>query len=117
MEPRVSVPTEKPTSPAAVAEPEPAEEPLEPRSYSPFSRAAVVGHGLMVRPLNHRSPCASAPIDNLAMSTAPALYRRSTQVASAVGTRFWNGSAPHVVGMPLVSNRSFTPKGMPCNGP
>ena len=108
MEPSVSVPSEKPTSPAAVADAEPAEEPLEVRS---------VFHGVFVIPLNHSPPCASAPIDSLAISTAPALRSRSTTVASRSGTRFWNGSAPQVVRMPLVSNRSFTPNGIPCSGP
>ena len=32
-----------------------------------------------------------------------------TAVASMVGTRFWKGSAPQVVGIPLVSKRSLTP--------
>src|SRR5581483_3339717 len=27
------------------------------------------------------------------------------------------GSAPHVVLIPLVANKSFTPQGMPCSGP
>src|ERR1039458_7555136 len=103
IEPRVSVPSEKPTRPAAVEEADPAEDPLEPRSYSPFARAASLGHGLLVWPLNHRSPCASAPMDSFAISTAPALYSRSTQVASYSGTRSTNGSAPQVVRMPLVS--------------
>ena len=43
MLPRVSVPMPKPTQPAAVAEPGPAEEPLEPLS---------VFHGQRVRPPN-----------------------------------------------------------------
>jgi len=69
----VSVPSENPTNPAAVEDPEPAEDPLDPRSYSPRARAASVGQGLFVVPANHTSPCASAPIDSLPMSTAPAL--------------------------------------------
>ena len=48
-------------------------------------------------------------MDSLPMSTAPALYSRATQVASSSGTRCSNGSAPQVVVMPLVSERSFTP--------
>src|SRR5688572_6605136 len=73
IEPRVSVPIEKPTQPAAVAEPGPAEDPLEPPCGF---------HGLRVRPPNHWSPCARAPIVSLATSTAPASRRRSTTVAS-----------------------------------
>src|SRR5205807_6822744 len=73
MEPSVSVPTEKPTRPAAVADAGPAEDPLE--LSSKFQ-------GVLVMPPNHRPPCASAPIDNFATSTAPAFSRRSTTVAS-----------------------------------
>ena len=79
IEPSVSVPSAKPTRPAAVADAEPADEPLDPCSRF---------HGFFVRPWNQRSPCASAPIESLPISTAPALFRRSTTVASMVGTRF-----------------------------
>jgi hypothetical protein len=73
IEPRVSVPIAKTTSPAAVAEPGPAEDPLDPRSMF---------HGFFVWPRNHRSPCASAPIDSFATRTAPASRSRSMTVAS-----------------------------------
>src|SRR5580704_17746144 len=76
MEPSVSVPIENPTRPPAVTEAEPAEDPLDP---------VLMSHGLLVVPANHTSPCASAPIDNFARSTAPALKRRSMQVALYVG--------------------------------
>src|SRR3954447_5342348 len=58
MLPSVSLPSAKGTSPAAVADAEPADEPLEP----------LVGlHGLFVwRSPNHRSPEARAPSDSLA---------------------------------------------------
>src|SRR5215469_8327351 len=88
IEPSVSVPSENPTRPAAVAEAEPADEPLD---------VCSMFHGVLVMPLNHRPPCASAPIESLPTSTAPALRRRSTTVASLSGTRFWYGSAPQVV--------------------
>src|SRR5215472_16657062 len=78
MEPRVSVPSEKPTSPAAVAEADPALEPLE---------VASMFHGVLVMPLNHRPPWARAPMESLAMRTAPAARSRSTTVASYDGTR------------------------------
>src|SRR5207248_6595416 len=52
IEPRVSEPILKATQPAAVAEPGPAEEPLEP---------CAGFQGLRVRPPNHLSPSASAP--------------------------------------------------------
>src|SRR5688572_11182339 len=76
IEPSVSVPIEKPTSPAAVAEPDPADEPLDPCCASSGC------HGFRVTPLNHRAPCANAPIDNFATSTAPASFNRSTTVES-----------------------------------
>ena len=75
MEPRVSVPSAKPTRPAAVAAHGPADEPLEP--VSGF-------HGLRVVPPNQTPPWASAPIESLATSTAPASRSRSTTVASDI---------------------------------
>ena len=80
MEPSVSVPREKPTRPAAVDAAEPALDPLE---------VCSVFHGVLVMPLNQRPPCARAPIESFAMSTAPALCRRSTTVASFAATRAW----------------------------
>ena len=67
IEPRVSVPIEKPTSPAAIDEPGPADEPLDPCS---------VFQGFRVRPPNQRSQDASAPIDSLAIRMAPAAVNR-----------------------------------------
>src|ERR1035438_3076475 len=72
MEPNVSVPSENPTNPADVDEADPADDPLELRS---------VFHGFLVMPANHKPPCASAPIESFASSTAPACSRRSTTVA------------------------------------
>src|SRR5471032_3123554 len=108
MDPRVSVPIANATSPADVAAPGPADEPLELLSGD---------HGFRVDPPNQTPPCASEPIESLAHSTPPASRSRSTIVASTCATRFSYGFAPHVVLMPLVSNRSFTPNGMPCSGP
>ncbi len=51
MEPSVSVPIAKPTSPAAAADAGPADEPLEP---------CATFHGFFVVPPNQMSPCASA---------------------------------------------------------
>ena len=73
MDPRVSVPMEKPTRPAAVAAPGPAEEPRVP---------SWVFQGVTVWPPNQMSPEASSPVLNLATSTAPAASSRSTMVAS-----------------------------------
>ncbi len=63
IEPHVSVPMAKATRPAAVAEPEPAEDPLDPSSRF---------HGFFVFPPNQTSPQASAPRVNFATRTAPA---------------------------------------------
>ena len=109
IEPRVSVPIAKATRPAAVAAPGPADDPLE----------LVSGdHGLRVDPPNQTPPCASAPIDSFAhehgAGVAQALDDRRVDLSA---TRFSYGFAPHVVLMPLVSNRSFAPNGMPCSGP
>ena len=89
--PRVSLPIAKPTRPAATAEAEPADEPLDPVRGS---------HGLFVRPPNQRSPIASAPSDSLATSTAPASSSRAATVALTSITRSLKGVAPHVVGYP-----------------
>ena len=80
IDPSVSVPSVKPTRPAAVDAAEPALDPLD---------VCSVFHGVFVMPLNHSPPCASAPIESLAISTAPALRRRSTTVASFSATRVW----------------------------
>ena len=63
MEPPVSVPIEKPTRPAAVAEPGPAEDP---------EASCSVFHGFRVSPPNHRAETASAPVESLAIRIAPA---------------------------------------------
>src|SRR4051794_16852358 len=63
MLPPVSLPMEKPTSPAAVAAPGPALEPDEPSS---------INHGFIVWPPNQISFSASAPKLSLATNTAPA---------------------------------------------
>jgi hypothetical protein len=67
--PPVSLPIENATRPAAVAAPGPALEPDAPSSGS---------HGFMVWPPNQMSFSASAPRLSLAISTAPAAFRRAT---------------------------------------
>jgi len=74
IDPSVSDPMAKGRQPAATADAEPADEPLEPW---------VGFHGLRVRPPNHLSPMASAPSVSLATSTAPTASRRWTTVASS----------------------------------
>ncbi len=89
MEPQVSLPMAKPTSPAAVAAPGPAEEPLEPCSRF---------QGFFVLPPNQTSPQARAPSVSLATRTAPASSRRRTTVASSASCWSLYGIAPQVVG-------------------
>src|SRR2546423_1777268 len=99
---------EKPTSPAAVAEPGPADDPCEP---------IVRSQGFLVCPPNQTSSSASSPVASLATSTAPASFNRVATVASVSIIRFLNGAAPQVVGYPFTAHRSFAPQGMPCSGP
>src|SRR3954451_9114341 len=61
IEPRVSVPIAKGTSPATVAAADPADEPLDPLENF---------QGLLDRPPNHTSPIAKAPNVSFATSTA-----------------------------------------------
>ena len=63
IDPPVSLPIEKPTSPAAVAEPGPADEP---------EASCSVFHGFRVSPPNHCAVTASAPVESLATRIAPA---------------------------------------------
>src|ERR1700761_410637 len=72
IDPSVSVPIANPTHPALTALADPALLPLDPW---------CVFHGLRVRAPNHRSPCASAPSESFAISTAPAASSRFTTSA------------------------------------
>ncbi len=100
IEPCVSVPIEKATVAAAVAEPGPAEEPLEPSSTF---------QGLRVRPRYQRSPRANSPVASFAMRTAPASRSRRTTSASSSMTCVRKSAEPHVVGAPDTEKRSLTP--------
>src|SRR5215469_17009684 len=82
--PPVSLPIENPTSPAAVAAPGPSLDPDAPSSSN---------QGFIVCPPNQMSLSASAPRLSLAMSTAPASFRRWTTTAFSSGTRLRQGSA------------------------
>src|SRR5215471_747689 len=108
MEPSVSEPMANARQPAAVAEAEPADDPLEP---------CFGFQGLRVMPPNHLSPWARAPSVSLATSTAPAASRRCTTVASSSRVWFSNPPAPQVVWYPFTASRSFAPHGSPCSGP
>src|SRR5262249_16470523 len=98
MEPRVSEPMLNATSPAAVADAGPADDPLDP---------CFVFQGFRVTPPNHISPCARAPKVNFATSTAPALSSCCTTVASSSIIWCSNPPAPHVVLYPFVASRSL----------
>src|SRR5688500_7097554 len=79
MEPEVSEPIEKPTSPAAVAAPEPLEEP--PLQYAVF-QGVRPGPVKLASGLLYPMPPASSTMASLATSTAPASRSRTTAVAS-----------------------------------
>ena len=79
MDPQVSDPMEKATSPAAVADPGPAELPLDPWS---------VFQGFLVFPPYHVSPQAKAPSVNFAINTAPAFS--SFSITVAVSSMNWS---------------------------
>src|SRR5262245_34668511 len=67
IDPPVSLPIEKPTRPAAVAAPGPADEP---------AASCCRFHGLRVSPPNHCAVTASAPVESFATRTAPAVVNR-----------------------------------------
>jgi hypothetical protein len=71
MEPSVSDPIANGTNPAATAEADPADDPLDPSAGA---------HGLRVLPPNQTSPIANSPRLNFATSTAPAASNRSITV-------------------------------------
>ena len=100
MDPRVSVPIENATQPAAVADPGPAEDPLDPQARF---------HGFSVRPRYQRSPRANSPVASFAMRTAPAAFSRRTTSASSSIICVWKAAEPQVVRAPTVEKRSFTP--------
>src|ERR1700722_17833069 len=89
IEPKVSEPIAKATAPAAVAEADPADEPLEPW---------FVYQGFRGRPPNHLLPIANAPRELFATRTASASSRRFTMVASSPNACSCNPPAPQVVG-------------------
>src|ERR1700732_2648415 len=86
-DPPVSGPTENATSPAAVAEPGPAEEP---------EASCWVFQGFRVTPPNHWAVSASAPDESFATRMAPASLSLVYTVASVSMTWSLKGEAPHV---------------------
>src|SRR5437660_9502366 len=108
IEPHVSVPMANPTSPAEVAEADPADDPLEP---------CFRFQGFFVVPPNQTSPQASSPMLSLATSTAPASSSLLMTVASSSKSCSLNGTEPHVVLIPFVESKSFAPYGIPWRTP
>src|SRR5438067_4077211 len=108
IDPLVSVPMPNATSPPAVADAGPAEDPLDP---------CCTFHGFLVCPPNQLSPCASSPEVSFAKSTAPASRSISTTLASS--SIIWSLYAPEpqVVLWPFTARMSFAPHGIPCSGP
>ena len=97
MDPPVSVPIPNPISPATAAETVPLDDPkLVRSSFHGFSAELVL-------------PPANSPSYIFAIRTAPDAANRSMTAAFRVGTRSWKILDPHVVRMPSVSSRSFTP--------
>src|SRR5687768_4745210 len=101
IDPCVSVPIPNATQPAAVAEPGPADEPLEP---------CVRFQGFLVWPRYQLSPCAKRPVASFAMSTAPASRRRMYTSESTSMTWSWCAFDPHVVFVPRTAKRSLMPR-------
>ena len=109
IEPSVSVPSAKPTRPAAVAAPGPADDPLEPVSAHPWiARRAAEPHAAL-RQRSHRQ------LGDQHCAGVRAGARRPSRRDRAPESLY--GFAPQVVWMPLVAKRSFAPHGMPCSGP
>src|ERR1041384_2436898 len=108
IDPHVSVPMANPTSPADVAEADPADEPLDPSDSF---------QGFLVIPPNQTSPQASSPMLSLATSIAPASSSRRITVASSSNCWSLKGTEPQVVFAPFAARRSLAPYGMPWRGP
>src|SRR5881409_2562036 len=111
IEPPVSDPSDAGTSPAATAAAEP---PLDP----PGTRSSA--QGLQVfsyAEFSVEEHMANSSMFVLPMMTAPARLRRSTQVASYVGTKPIRIREPQVVGTVLVHRTSLMAIGMPARGP
>ena len=100
IDPKVSVPTEKPTRPAEVADADPAEEPLDPWDKS---------QGFNVFPPNQTSPLAKDPVESFPNIIAPAFSNLVITSALSLSIWFFNGIAPHVVGCFGNEARSFIP--------
>src|SRR5579862_6699851 len=80
IEPPVSEPSAAGTSPAAIAAPDPLDDP--PVKCAVFHGLRAGGHGRS----KLGPPCANSCVANLPVNTAPAAYNFSTVVASSVGT-------------------------------
>ena len=109
IEPPVSVPSAPKQSPLATATPDPEDDP-------PGQKALPQGliGGEIAGWYSAKAPSVSC---NLPRRTTPALRRRATTVESRSTTFSANIGMPPPVGMPSMSQRSFTATGTPCKGP
>jgi len=106
IDPEVSEPSANVTRPAAVAVPEPLDEPPLHRERSQGFRPGPVRDADANR---YPPPPASSTMASLPMRIAPALARFWITLASSSNTCAANGLAPQVVGWPLTASRSFAP--------
>src|SRR5712692_4668813 len=111
MDPPPSVPMCNGPKPAAAAAEAP---PLEPPGVRSRFQGLRVGPNsrLWVAPIQPNVGVLVLP-----SMMAPAARSRSTIGASSAGTLSRNSGVPKVVRTPLVTTRSFTENGTPCNGP
>src|SRR3954462_720795 len=104
IEPQVSVPIAKAASPAETIAPEPEDEPhVQHPSFQGFFAAPLMEADAKRYPM----PPASSIMAALPSSTAPACS--SFLITVAFSSNFWlaYGRAPHCVGYPFTTSRSF----------
>src|SRR5690348_16765693 len=109
IEPPVSLPNVAGANPAAIAAPEPEDEP---------AGECAGFHGLRAGGNNTSHdgpPCANSQVAVLPNRTPPAATSFSWQNESRVGTFFANSFDMAVVRTPAVSKMSFKQYGMPCS--
>ena len=114
MEPLVSEPMAKPTSPAATADPGPLEEP--PLQKFVFHGVSPVPVGTSIRFVVAHA-AGKLHHGELGEEHRPRLAQAADHGRLGVEHLLAIGPAPHVVGMPGTATRSFTPYGTPCSGP
>ena len=112
-EPPVSVPMAAQARPAATATADPLLDP-------PGIRCVCMSQGFQGVPMTSfvpHPPKAYSTVWVLPITMAPAHRKRSTTVAVVVDIRAGKATEPPVMGLPWMSNRSFTATVTPCKGP